>query len=143
MHADTDFISLYASATDAGPKPVALVKESSAVSYLRTRALNIKQDNLVPIFAGDSTVKLSFQECEFENNTQPVSIEVVPGATVYSDNRTELVWQDVGSGDPVDPEAALPLSEAQATGTFLSLSDPEYIALRDVRSLHSALFLAQ
>ena len=136
-------MSLYASVTDAGLKPTALVKESSAVAYLRTRALNITQDTMVPIYGGDSTVRLSFQECEFENNTQPVSIEVVPGATVYSDNRTELVWQDVGSGDPVDPEAALPLSEAQATGTFLSLSDPEYIALRDVRSLHSALFLAQ
>lgn len=133
MHADTDFISLYASATDAGPKPVALVKESSAVSYLRTRALNIKQDNLVPIFAGDSTVKLSFQECEFENNTLPLRIQVVPGGEVYSDNRTELVWQDGGDSGPLEPMDALPLSEAESSGAFLSVSDPEYMALRDVR----------
>lgn len=126
-------MSLYASNTFEGTKPTSLVKQASAVSYLRTRALNIKQDYGVPIFAGDSTVKLSFQECEFENNTLPLRIEVVPGAKVYSDNRTELVWQDVADSDPVQPQSALPLSEAEASGFFLSMQDPEYIALKNVR----------
>jgi hypothetical protein len=131
VHADTIFVALHASTTLEGQKATALAKEGSAVAYLRTKALNILQDNGVPIYGGDSTVKLSFQECEFDNNTLPQRIEVVEGAEVYSDNRTEIVWFD--SEQPLEPQPALPFSESLSTGSFLSLQDPEYSALRDVR----------
>lgn len=78
-------------------------------------------------------MKMKFQECEFANNSLPLRIKVVPGAEVYSDNRTELIWPDTDELD-AEPEPALPLSSTEGTGAFLTTVDPLYISLKEVRT---------